>query len=143
MAKKVTERLKEGVSVEEIEKFARKYTNEVFLILSLIIAAISSIFGFFSGPSWSVLFMGLSAIISLALPEKVGVFIKKILKLQAKAEKAVMIIIGIVRIIFGLFIPFILFAELGLYAGYAFHTFSKELGRTETKEQNPKEEEHI
>jgi hypothetical protein len=144
MAKKekFTEKIKEGVSVEEIEKFARKYTNEVFLILSLIIATISSIFGFFTGPSWSVFFMGLLAIIAIALPEQIGVFIKKMMKLQAKAEKATSIIIGIVRIVLGIFIPFILFAELGLLAGYAFHTTSKQF-ISEHKEEKPKEEEHI
>lgn len=147
MAKKenLTEKFKEGVSVEEIEKFARKYTNEVFIILALIIATISSIFGFFTGPSWSVFFMGLTAIIGLALPEQIGIFVKKIIKLQAKSEKAMMIIIGIVRIIFAIFIPFVLFAELGLYAGYAFHTISREfVGSQEPKEEEkPKEEEHI
>jgi hypothetical protein len=70
MAKKenITEKYKEGVSVEEIEKFARKYTNEVFLILSLIIATISSIFKFFTGPSWSLIFAGLLAIAGIAFP---------------------------------------------------------------------------
>ena len=53
-------------------------------------------------------------------------FLKKLIKWQAKAEKTTIIIIGIVRIIFGIFIPFIIFAELGLLAGYAFHTTTKE-----------------
>lgn len=127
MAKKVTEKIKEGVSVEEIEKFARKYTNEVFLILSLIIATISSIFGFFLGHIWSLLFAGLFAIIGIALPAQVGKFLKKTLQWQNKAEKTTIIIIGIVRIIFGIFIPFVLFAELGLLAGYAFHSTTLEL----------------
>jgi len=146
MAKKekLSEKIKEGVSVEEIEKFARKYTNEVFLIISLIIATISSIFGFFTGSSWSVFFMGLLAIIGIALPEQVGKFLKKIMKFQIKAEKTTTIVIGIVRIIFGVFIPFILFAELGLLAGYSFHTTSKEfVGKEEKPQPEKKEEEHI
>ncbi|HEU64016.1 MAG: hypothetical protein KR126chlam4_00316 [Candidatus Anoxychlamydiales bacterium] len=126
MAKKVTEKIKEGVSVEEIEKFARKYTNEVFLILALIIATISSVFGFFTGPSWSLIVAGLLAIIGIALPVQVGKFLKKLLTFQAKAPKTTIIIIGIVRIVLAVFIPFILFAEIGLLAGYAFHTTTKE-----------------
>lgn len=148
MAKKekLTDRFKEGVSVEEIEKFARKYTNEVFIILSLIIATISSIFGFFTGPSWSVFFMGLLTIIGLAMPDQVGAFVKKIIKLQSRAEKTLMVVIGIARIIFAIFIPFILFAELGILAGYAFHTIAKEfVGNKEAnkEEEKPNEEEHI
>ncbi len=144
MAKKekLTEIIKEGVTVEEIEKFARKYTNEAFLMLSIIIATISSTFGFFNRAFWSVLFAGLLAIIGLAFPKQIDAFLKKILKMQAQAEKTTTIIIGIVRIIFAIFIPFVLFAELGLLAGNAFHTTSKEFVRKE-EPQNPKEEEHI
>ncbi|NGX33271.1 MAG: hypothetical protein K1060chlam4_01333 [Candidatus Anoxychlamydiales bacterium] len=131
MAKKVTEKIKEGVSVEEIEKFARKYTNEVFLILALIIATISSVFGFFTGPSWSLIFAGLLAIIGIALPVQVGKFLKKILKFQATAPKTTIIIIGIVRIVLAVFVPLILFAEIGLLAGYSFHTTTRELHGTD------------
>ncbi len=131
MAKKVTEKIKEGVSVEEIEKFARKYTNEVFLILALIIATISSVFGFFTGPSWSLIFAGLLAIIGVALPGQVGKFLKKLLKFQATSPKTTIIIIGIVRIVIAVFIPFILFAEIGLLAGYAFHTTTREMPKPE------------
>lgn len=137
MAKKdkFSEKLKEGVSVEEIEKFARKYTNEVFLIVSLILATISSVFSFFTGPSWSLFCAGLLAIIAIALPEQMGKAIKKMFKFQTKAEKTTTIVIGIIRIIFGIFIPFILFAELGLLAGYSFHIIAKEF----MPEEQPKE----
>ncbi|NGX51788.1 MAG: hypothetical protein KR126chlam5_00075 [Candidatus Anoxychlamydiales bacterium] len=127
MAKKVTEKIKEGVSVEEIEKFARKYTNEVFLILALIIATISSVFGFFTGPNWSLILAGLLAIIGIALPVQVGKFLKKLLKFQATAPKTTIIIIGVVRIVLAVFVPLILFAEIGLLAGYSFHTTTREL----------------
>ena len=153
MAKKVTEKIKEGVSVEEIEKFARKYTNEVFLILALIVATISSIFGFFTGPIWSLFFAGLLAIIAIAIPGPVGKILKKLLKWQAKSEKTTIIIVGIVRIIFGIFVPFIIFAELGLLAGYSFHTTTKEFippehhsseehHHSNDEEEEPEEEEH-
>ncbi|OGN62094.1 MAG: hypothetical protein A3F40_01220 [Chlamydiae bacterium RIFCSPHIGHO2_12_FULL_27_8] len=122
---KFTEKLKDGVSVEEIEKFARKYTTEMFLILSLIIATISSIFGFFTGPSWSIFFAGLLAIIGIAMPIPVGKLLKKLLKLQMNSEKSTTIVIGIVRLVLSIFIPFILFAELGLLAGHAFHSITK------------------
>jgi hypothetical protein len=150
MAKKenLTEKYKEGVSVEDIEKFARKYTNEVFLILSLIIATISSIFNFFTGPAWSLLLAGLLAIVGIAFPSQVEKVVKKIFKFQAKEEKSTIIIIGIVRIVLGIFIPFILFAELGLLAGFSFHTVVKEISFTkenveEQEEEKPKEEEHL
>ena len=145
MAKKdkLSEKIREGVTVEDLEKFARKYTNEVFLILALLIATVSSVFGFFTGPVWSVLFMGILAIVALALPERIGNFLRKILKFQVTAEKSITIMIGIVRIIIGLFIPFVLFAELGLLAGYAFHTTAKEFIIKKDNSPNKDEEKNI
>jgi len=139
MAKKekLTKKIKEGVSVEELEKFARKYINEVFLILSLIIATITSIAKFFTGAPWgSLFFVALGAIIAIALPAQIGKLLKKIFKMISQAEKTVSIIIGIVRIVLSIFIPFILFAELGLIAGYSFHL----IGREFYKEEEPKSE---
>ena len=140
----LSNKFKDGVTVEELEKFARKYTNEAFLILALLVATVSSVFGFFSGPIWSVLFMGAMAIVAIALPEKIGNFLRKILKFQVTAEKAITIMIGIVRIIIGLFLPFILFAELGLLAGFAFHTTAREFipPKKENSEDN-KDEKNI
>ena len=34
--------IKEGVSVKELEQFARKYTNEAFLVFAIVIASLSS-----------------------------------------------------------------------------------------------------
>ena len=66
--KKIGEKIKEGVSVQELESLARKYTTEVFLILAIFVASISSIFNFFTGAGWSIAFAGLGAIISLSIP---------------------------------------------------------------------------
>ena len=144
---KFTEKLKEGVSVEEIEKFARKYTNEMFLILSLIIATVSSVFGFFTGPSWSLFFAGLLAIVGIALPDQVGMVLNKLSKLQMQSEKSATIIIGIVRLVLSIFIPFVLFAELGLLAGHAFHSitrlYSSHNEEKEEEEEDKKDEEKL
>ena len=134
--KKIGEKIKEGVSVQELESLARKYTTEVFLILAIFVASISSIFNFFTGAGWSIAFAGLGAIISLSIPGSIMNFQKKLLKFFFKQEKAVQITIGVVRIVVGLFIPFIIFAELGLLAGCAFHFFSRQLhGETPPEEK--------
>ncbi len=147
MAKKdkIAEKIKEGVSVEEIEKFARKYTTEVFLIIAIIIATISSAFGFFTGPTWSLLFGGLGAVISVAMPDKLEGMLKKITTLAFKKDKSTEIIVGIVRIVLSIFIPFIIFAEIGLLSGITFHHFARTHDRkkTEKKPESLKEEEHI
>jgi len=112
------------------------------LILALIIATISSVFGFFTGPSWSLIFAGLLAIIGIALPVQVGKILKKLLKFQADLPKTTIIIIGIVRIVLAVFIPFVLFAELGFLAGYSFHTTARDCHEIEHHDEEHVEEHH-
>ena len=139
------DKFKEGVSVQELENFARKYTTEVFLILALIIAAISSILDFFTGPSWSIGVVALGAIISIAFPEKVISVQKKLFKFLSRPEKTTQYIVGGVRLVLAIFLPFILFAEVGLLAGIAFHNIPKHLLHKKeekgTEETPPSEEE--
>jgi hypothetical protein len=62
---KLSGKLKEGVSVQELEDFARKYSTEVFTVVALIIGCISSIFNFFTGPTWTILFLTLGAVLGI------------------------------------------------------------------------------
>lgn len=113
--------LKDGVSVQEIENFARKYTNEVFSILALIVATISSVFDFFTGAGWSVVFAGIFAILAIIFPNQIERGLKKMYKVLSRDEKSTQIILGIVRIVIALFLPFILFGFLGLLSGISYH----------------------
>jgi hypothetical protein len=127
MAKKdkFSDKLKEGVSVEEIESFARKYTSEVFAAIAIIIASISSAFDFFTGPGWSLLLAGLGAVVGIIFPGPVESFLAKCYSFVQKQEKSTQIIIGVVRIIIGLFIPFVIFTMMGLLAGSSYHEHMK------------------
>lgn len=124
MAKeKFSDKMKDGLSVQEIEDFAKKYTTEVFIVLALIIACISSIFDFFTGPTWSLLFATVGAIVAMFLPEKIAEFGKKASVVVNKKDRATQVIVGVVRIVLAIFLPFIIFAVIGLHAGLGFHTF--------------------
>jgi hypothetical protein len=128
MAKKdLTDKLKEGVSVEEIEKLARKYTTEGFLLISFIVATISSIIGFFTGPGWSLTFAGFGAILGFALPKKIEIIEKNIIQFIYKQTKTAEIIIGVIRLILAIFMPFIIFAEIGLLAGMSIQLTTRQL----------------
>lgn len=130
MAKKqkMSDMLKDGVSVQEIETFARKYTTEVFLVLAILIASISAIFDFFSGPGWSIVFAGICSILSILFPNQIEKGMKKLFSFGNKNEKSMQIIIGVVRIVIAIFIPFILFGFLGLLAGTSFHLHMRNAG---------------
>lgn len=143
----ISEKFKEGVSVQEIENFARKYTVEVFIILAIVIASISSAFGFFTGGSWSLILGGLGAIVSITLPTPVHKIEKMCFTFTGKQEKAAQIAIGVVLIVIALFIPFVIFAQIGMLSGLSFHHFSRQPKNVEEKEKKgsraESEEEHI
>ena len=127
MAKKpkMSDKLKEGVSVQEIEDFARKYMSEVFVVLAIIIASISSTFDFFTGPGWSICLAGLGSVVAIIFPRQIKEFVTKVHNFMNKQQKSTQIIIGVVRLIVALFIPLLLFAVIGLHAGLAIHDFEK------------------
>ncbi len=124
MAKKdnFSDKIKEGVSVQEIEDFAKKYTNEMFLVLAFVIACISSIFDFFTGPTFSIVCATIGAIVALLMPERIREIAEKISGFIHKKDKTTQIVVGIVRIVIAIFLPFILFAGIGLQCGIGFHT---------------------
>ena len=132
--KSMTEKFKEGVSVQELEHFARKYLVEVFVIISVIIATISSSMHFFNGAGWSLMLGGIGAILSIALPAQIHKIEKIYFSFVSKQEQTAQIAIGAVQLIIALFLPFIIFAQLGMLAGISFHHFSRQPRTIEEKE---------
>jgi hypothetical protein len=120
---KFTDKLKGGVSVHEMEEFARKHTTEVFSVLALIIGAISSTFDFFTGPGWTIIFTALGCIVAIFFPAPIEKGLKQLYSFTFKQEKTTEIIIGGVKIVIAIFVPFIYFGLLGLLAGTSFHYY--------------------
>lgn len=122
---KFSEKLKEGVSVQEIEDFARKHTTEVFTIIALVIGAISSIFNFFTGPGLTIFFMTLGVLLGVFFPAPVDRGLRQGYEFAFKQEKSTQLILGAVKIVIALFIPFLLFGIMGLLAGTSYHYYSR------------------
>lgn len=120
---KFTDKLKEGVSVQELEEFARKHTTEVFSVLAIVIGAISSMFDFFTGPGWTILFTGLGAVLAMFFPAPIEKWLKQLYYFTYKQEKTTEMILGGVKIVIAIFIPFIYFGLLGLLAGTSYHYY--------------------
>lgn len=117
-------KVKDGVSVEEIEKYTRKYTSEIFMIVAIAVAMFSSVFDFFIGSSWAVFLTTVGLIYALLAPKQVGAILNKMVSFSMK-DRSTEIMVGIVRIVVAIFLPAILFGIMGLVAGTAYQGFNK------------------
>lgn len=125
MVKKFMDKVKEGVSVQEVEDFARKYTTEVFTVLAIIIGSISSMYDFFTGPKMTIAFIAIGMILGIFFPAPVEKGLKQFYSFCYKQEKMTQMILGLVNIVIGLFIPFVIFGFLGLLAGTSYHYYTR------------------
>lgn len=123
---KFTEKLKQGVSVEQIETFARKYILEVFSALALLIGTISSAFNFFTGPGLTIVFTALGAFLGIFFPVPVEKGLKQLYGFAYKQEKTTQMVLGAVKLVVAIFIPFLLFGIIGLLAGTSHHYYIRQ-----------------
>jgi hypothetical protein len=116
---------KEGVSVKEIEAFAKKHRFEVFFCLAFVLAC------FFTfvlwGPGWSAVAAAIGAIIGILLVNKVTQFSKMIFSFIFKQEPTVQLVLGIVALILAIFIAPLYFLLLGLHGGKDMHYWAMEV----------------
>lgn len=119
------DKIKEGVSVQEVEDFARKYTTEVFSVLAIAVGSISSMYDFFTGPKMTIIFIAIGVIAGIFFPAPVEKGLKQFYSFSYKQEKTTQMILGLVKVVVGLFIPFILFGFMGLLAGTSYHYYTR------------------
>lgn len=114
------DKIKEGVSVKQIEYFARKHRLEVFYCLLFLLACLFS-WAFF-GTGWSVVFATVGAILGVLLAPKIEFITKKMLHFVFKQEPTTQIVLAVVSLIIAIFLPPLIFLLLGAQGGKAlFH----------------------
>jgi len=122
---KFTEKLKAGVSVQEIENFTRKHLTEVIAVAALVIGAASSCWDFFIGPRLTILFFTLGAVLGIFFPTPIEKRLNHMYAFCNKQETTTQLVLGAVKIVVAIFIPFVLFGIFGLLAGTAYHYFTR------------------
>jgi hypothetical protein len=108
-------KLKEGMSVREIESFAKKHRLEVFFCLAFILACFFSFVMF--GPGWAIIAATIGTIIGVLLAGKVANMSKSIFHFVLKQEQTTQIVLGVVCLIIAIFLPPLIFLMLGLHGG--------------------------
>lgn len=117
---------KEGVSVREIENFARKYTYEVFFSIVFILAAFFSNVSF--GVRWSIYLACVGGVLGVWFPVKVEKAMRGVFQFVQKQQKVTMIVLGVVAIIISIFLPPFIFLVLGLMGGKSLFRFAMQPG---------------
>lgn len=118
------EKKKEGVTVKEIEGYAKRHRFEIFFCILFILASLFTLI--FWGPTLSIFLAGIGAIISIFIPGKVDQLARKMANMVLTKEGTTQIIIGIVALIIAIFLAPIVFLWLGLHAGRSIIQLAKE-----------------
>jgi len=112
-------KLKEGVSVQELENFGKKYRFEIFFVLYFLLATLLTFI--FFGAAWSVFLAGVGGILGIWLPKKIEKAAKAAFGFVFKQEKATKLVFAIVGVIISFFLPPLVFFFLGLVGGTGMH----------------------
>ncbi len=123
---------KDGVSVREIEDFAKKHRFEVFFCLIFFLAFIFGAFGFFKS-FWSIAALMGGAICGVLFSTKVEGLIKKILSFVFKHDGTMQLVLGIVCLVLAIFIPFLVFLIAGLAGGRTLYIQAIDAARSKMK----------
>jgi len=114
----IKDKIKEGVSVQDLESYAKKYSTEVFLIIAVVLAVIFSIFNWsFTGSNWGIFLAGIGALCGLLISGPVQPLLEKGLGFTQKKDKTTQIMVGVIRILVAIIIPALIFGMFGLVAG--------------------------
>lgn len=109
----------DGVTVQQIENFSKKHRIEIFFCIVFIL---SSFFSFvFYGPGWSVYAAGLGGAVAIWIPKFIGKGSLAAMHFCLKQNRITRIVIGVIGVVFSIFLPPLVFLCIGLIAGRNFH----------------------
>ncbi|MCB1110158.1 MAG: hypothetical protein KDK64_04200, partial [Chlamydiia bacterium] len=123
--------LKEGVSVQELENFGKKYHIEIFLVLYFLLATLLTFI--FFGAAWSIFLAGVGGILGVWLPNKIEKATRAAFGFALKQEKATKLVLAVVGIIIAFFLPPLVFFFLGLVGGTGMHKAASSVSKTSNK----------
>ena len=105
-----TKKMKDGVSVKEIEGFAKKNRFELFFCLALLLSCLFN-FVFFTG--WSMLFSAAGGILGVLFPKNIEKIFQGASCFFRKQEDLTQLILTIAGLILAIFLPILTFLALG------------------------------
>jgi len=120
------EKLKQGLSVQELENLGKKYRFEIFFVLYFIVAAIFA--GMIFGLSWSIFLGALGGVLGVFMPRKAEAIIKKLFGFVFKQEKVTRLIFACVGLVVAFLLPPLIFFILGFVGGANIYNTARSSG---------------
>ena len=108
---------KEGMSVKELEEFAKKHRLEVFFCLLLLLSCVFGVWGFVLKSGWNILGLTVGGIVSIFMYDKVDSLLKKILSFAFKQDSTIQIVFAIASFVIAVFLPIFIFLLVGMFGG--------------------------
>jgi len=117
-------KLKEGMSIREIEEFAKKNRFDVFLCVLFFIACV---FAFVMwGMAYAIIAGFLGAVLGIFCSKQVEAFSKIGVLFLLKQESTTQIVLAVVLLLLAVVFPFLYFFILGAQGGKSLHTLASE-----------------
>jgi hypothetical protein len=114
-------KLKDGVSVKEIESFAKKHRFALFFSLALLLSCLFN-FVFFVG--WSMVFGAAGGILGALFPQRIQGIFQGASCFFRKQEDLTQLVLTIVGLILAVFLPVLTFLVLGAAGGKYFQSLA-------------------
>lgn len=121
----------EGVSVKEIEQFAKRNRFEVFFAALFVLASLFSLFMYNS--TFTILSCLIGAIIGVFFPKQVLAVCRKIYEFVFKQERITQMVLAGCTIVVGIFLSPVIFLFLSAAGAMGLVNFAKDIAQNSKK----------
>jgi len=110
-------KIKDGVSIQELENFGRKYHFEILFVIYFLLATFLSFFWKTFGTTWSIFLAGIGGILGSWISDKIETAAHITFRFINKQEKITRLILAIAGALVAFFLPPVVFFLTGLMGG--------------------------
>ena len=110
-------KVKEGVSVQEIENFSKKYHFEIAFTLYFILATLLSLLWELFGTKFSLFLIGIGGILGVWFPSKIKSATASTFRFIKKQERTTHLIVAVLGLLIAIFLPPLIFFLTGWLGG--------------------------
>lgn len=113
-------------SLPEFQRYARSHLSELMTIGSILLASISSWYGTFWGSAgWSFFMFSIAMAVGVLIPNHADKILKQIYRILTQRSKTGELVLGIVKMLIAIAIPWVIFAIVGILAGESYHYYTR------------------